>query len=200
MMFLMALPVLVVNHIPAAFRSFISCTISLITTEDPCPSEHRCASDFEPPLKAFRPEQVEISVPKKMCSQNNIYGCMFWLTQKVGASFHIFAVEESKVFPLCKSLCCKASSSWPLLIINAAAGTAAFVLLLWEQNAALFSTCKSPYVGTLPCSLQTQRVTAAHLLQSLGQPAHALGIGRKTVSIDHFPVLPGNVGWQFCRM
>ena len=111
MMFLMALPVLVVNHIPAAFRSFISCTISLITTEDPCPSEHRCASDFEPPLKAFRPEQVEISVPKKMCSQNNIYGCMFWLTQKVGASFHIFAVEESKVFPLCKSLCCKASSS-----------------------------------------------------------------------------------------
>ena len=144
----MALPVLLVNHIPAAFRSFITCTISLITTEDPCPSEHRCASDFEPPLKAFRPEQVEISVPKNVPRTIFMDAC-FWLTQKVEGSFHIFAVEESKVFPLRKSLCCKASSSWLLLIIYQSCcwyGCIRFAIV-GTECCPVFDL-QSPYMGT----------------------------------------------------
>ena len=136
---------------PSGFPFFhhVTCTISLITTEDPCPSEHRCASDFEPPLKAFRPEQVEISVPKKMCSQNNIYGCMLLADTESWSIFPHICGWRVKSFPLCKSLCCKASSSWLLLMIYQSCcwyGCIRFAIVGTECFPVF--DLQSPYLGT----------------------------------------------------
>ena len=113
-------------------------------------------SQWTPMRKRFRTSSESFSSwtrwnirSKKMCSRNNITDACFWLTQKVEASFHIFAVEESKVFPLCKSLCCKASSSWLLLVIYQSCcwyGCIRFAVV-GTECCPVFDL-QSPYMGT----------------------------------------------------